>query len=290
MRNCKFCNVILNPNINWYPSNIKIGRYICIACQKIQEHGRVFDARIRKYHLKHDMIQAYGGKCNICDIDIWQFLTIDHIFNDGKIDSENIGRGTTLYAYLKRNNYPKDRYQLLCYNCNSIKGNHGFIPQKINQEKCLFCSCLLNNKNVFTFNKINNNPICKICLINRSVSIKDSSISRKIEKKQNSLNVKLKIINNYGKLCKCCGYNDFYALTIDHIFGDGSLERKNLRISGLAFYRHLIKNNYPKDNYQLLCYNCNCCKGAYGKCYHELCRERDVEKISILEYIDILKD
>lgn len=71
------------------------------------------------------------------------------------------------------------------------------------------------------------------------------------------------VLKNYGnELPKCvdCGFNDVRCLEIDHINNDGAKERKkifgNSKMAGGAFYRWLIKNNYPKG-YQVLCKNCN---------------------------------
>ena len=81
---------------------------------------------------------------------------------------------------------------------------------------------------------------------------------------------KLKVIEEYGGKCVCCGETEVKFLSIDHINGGGSEERKNglHGRNGSEFYIWLIKNNYPKDNYQILCFNCNCAKGFYGKCPH----------------------
>ena len=34
-------------------------------------------------------------------------------------------------------------------------------------------------------------------------------------------------------------------------------------------YRWLKKHGFPKEGFQLLCYNCNCAKGFFGKCPHK---------------------
>ena len=81
---------------------------------------------------------------------------------------------------------------------------------------------------------------------------------------------KQKIIDAYGGKCQCCGESIFEFLSIDHINNDGAQERKIKKNgTGGKLYRWLIKNNYPKDNYQLLCFNCNCSKGFMGYCPHE---------------------
>lgn len=83
--------------------------------------------------LRLETITAYGGKCKCCGESQPEFLTIDHIFNDGATDRKTLFRskrtgGTSMYSYLKRNGWPKDRYQLLCYNCNCAKGFIGECP------------------------------------------------------------------------------------------------------------------------------------------------------------------
>jgi len=84
--------------------------------------------------------------------------------------------------------------------------------------------------------------------------------------RQRRLNRKKKVIDHYGGECECCGIDKIELLSIDHISGGGTKHRKDLKIvvgCGAAFYRHLIRNNFPKDNYQLLCHNCNSYKEYY---------------------------
>ena len=81
--------------------------------------------------LRDEVIEGYGGKCTCCGETLREFLTIDHIHGDGKKDGE-LGRrgGRDLYRWLIENNFPKDRYQLLCMNCNWSKGCFGFCPHQ----------------------------------------------------------------------------------------------------------------------------------------------------------------
>lgn len=70
--------------------------------------------------------------------------------------------------------------------------------------------------------------------------------------------LRLEFIKEYGNQCKYCGESGPIVLTIDHIFNDGSLERRDrYNRSGSKFYQYLKTNNWPKDRYQLLCHNCN---------------------------------
>ena len=78
----------------------------------------------------------YGGnppKCICCKEKEIQFLTIDHINGiSNRKHRQEIGQGgSTLYRWLKKNNFPKG-FQVLCYNCNCSKGHYGICPHKQN--------------------------------------------------------------------------------------------------------------------------------------------------------------
>ena len=54
------------------------------------------------------------------------FLAVDHIFNDGKKQREELGHNPSIfYRWLRNHGYPKDRYRLLCHNCNCGIGMFG---------------------------------------------------------------------------------------------------------------------------------------------------------------------
>ena len=84
---------------------------------------------------------------------------------------------------------------------------------------------------------------------------------------------KKEVIAAYGGKCACCGDSHFQFLTIEHIHGNGRIDRKGK--SGSAFYGWLRRNGFPKDDYELLCINCNFAKGKYGICPHESERLQD---------------
>lgn len=77
----------------------------------------------------------------------------------------------------------------------------------------------------------------------------------------------------YGNKCACCGESRVEFLGIDHTKGGGGQHRKQLQKAGINFYCWLRQQGYPRDDYQLLCHNCNLAKGFYGYCPHE--RERE---------------
>lgn len=75
-------------------------------------------------------------------------------------------------------------------------------------------------------------------------------------------------ITAYGSKCACCGESKSEFLSIDHINGR-KLELHRKGLTGRALYKWLRTRGFPKDNYQLLCYNCNGAKGYFGYCPHE---------------------
>ena len=71
-----------------------------------------------KYHkeLREAALRAYGKRCACCGEAEEAFLLIDHVNRDGQRHRRTIGRH--IYAWLKRQGYPKDRFRVLCFNCN----------------------------------------------------------------------------------------------------------------------------------------------------------------------------
>ena len=71
------------------------------------EHYREKAIRLRK-KLKDTVYEAYGGyKCACCGETTPEFLTIDHINNDGAEHRKSIGKcGNNLLCWLKKENYP----------------------------------------------------------------------------------------------------------------------------------------------------------------------------------------
>lgn len=112
---------------------------LCILCGKPADKPKCEKCRkiavrfTRK--LKADVIDAYGGKCACCGEGNPAFMTIDHIFNDGSQHRKSVN-SKRIYGWLKKNGYPKDRYQLLCFNCNFAKRfNGGVCPHKVHALK-----------------------------------------------------------------------------------------------------------------------------------------------------------
>jgi len=143
--------------------------------------------------------------------------------------------------------------------------------KKCFEEKfCNDCLILLNENNSSKYNIDHSQYVCIECQKQRD---KRRYQDRKeiIREKQRiyDLNVKIKIIDAYGGKCVCCNENTVEFLTIDHINNDDIEDRKkNENKTGGKLYRWLIKNNFPKGDYQILCFNCNYAKSFFGYCPH----------------------
>jgi len=142
--------------------------------------------------------------------------------------------------------------------------------KKNEDKKCIDCKIILNENNSKKYNTNRGKYLCNICAKERAkIKYLNNTDYIRNQQKIYEFNNKILIIKEYGGKCACCGEDTIEFLTIDHINNNGAKERKNTKQgTGGKLYRWLIKNNFPKDNYQLLCYNCNCAKGFFGYCPH----------------------
>lgn len=97
-------------------------------CKNHMDRNRELNVKERD-RLKEDVFKHYsvdGIKCCKCGFDDIRALTIDHIDNNGaderrKLFGHRMYAGTTFYRWLRKNGYPNNGYQVLCFNCNWIK-------------------------------------------------------------------------------------------------------------------------------------------------------------------------
>lgn len=85
--------------------------------------------RMRDYYarLRNELFEAYGNKCKCCGEDRKEFFAVDHIHGGGNLEKRNLGT-RPLYRKIKAEGYPKDKYQILCHNCNMSLGFYGYCP------------------------------------------------------------------------------------------------------------------------------------------------------------------
>jgi len=257
---CRKCGVLLTDE-NWYPSFKKINNCICKKCHKKLNKEWYQNNRDRciqaskmwkqnnrdRYNqlnregyrrLINEIIDAYGGKCACCGETRKEYLTIDHVDGDGRKQRREIGVTSSdgLYRWLRQNNYPEG-FQVLCFNCNCGKRNFSVCPHN-------------------------------------EIFEEEFEAKHKTSYSKSVWKLRLNVIKGYGGKCELCGEDNPHFLTIDHVNGGGGEERKMLGSWG-ALYRKLRDNNYPRDNYRLLCYNCNCALGCKRITEEELINKKD---------------
>lgn len=74
--------------------------------------------------------------------------------------------------------------------------------------------------------------------------------------KRYNLKKRLELIKKFGGRCKKCGIDDIRVLQVDHINGNGEIERK--KFNSKTRYKMIMADDGSK--YQLLCANCNIIK------------------------------
>lgn len=84
----------------------------------------------RSKEARTKILLHYGNKCACCGETIPEFLSIDHVNNDGAKERKELKlAGYKLYNHIIRTNYPSN-YQILCRNCNWGKMICGTCPHQ----------------------------------------------------------------------------------------------------------------------------------------------------------------
>jgi hypothetical protein len=311
----------------------------CIPCQKTSSnahyHNNPQDAikksRHRRQRRREEMVAAYGGACACCGETTSEFLTLDHIEGGGKAHQREVGGPDAIVRQLQKQGWPKDKFRLLCYNCNCAIGAFGKCPHqeqiasdrtffrkppsetricsscrivaipsraeqsvpycrechnKLQRERrhltdtgdrlpdipagmgvlkfCPHCRLFMVAAKEFWKHRGNSGlqSHCKRC--SREISLarrhKDVVVSRGRDRA-----ARLEAIAAYGGKCEDCGETEWPFLTIDHINGGGTSERRTPGLKGNRYHR-LKRLGYPRDKFRLLCYNCNCSRNSGRAC------------------------
>ena len=107
----------------------------CKRCREKYTRNKDEEAKKRKerYLKQRTMVlETYSNGvpiCNCCGETTFEFLTIDHINNNGAKERKKSGRRGAMefVRWIIKNNYPKG-LQILCWNCNTAKQYHGGCP------------------------------------------------------------------------------------------------------------------------------------------------------------------
>jgi hypothetical protein len=81
--------------------------------------------------LRKDVIAGLGGVCTCCGEKNFKFLTLDHLYGGGKGHRKlRGGNNSRIYRDVRDEGFPKDKYRVLCYNCNCAIGVYGICPHQ----------------------------------------------------------------------------------------------------------------------------------------------------------------
>lgn len=105
-----------------------------VILEKLRTPENREKARIRMREstraLRLEFLKEYGGVCECCGENQYQFLSLEH--KDGRGAGAAHRRelkttsGTKIIKDLKVRGWPKDKYGILCYNCNLARGFAGY--------------------------------------------------------------------------------------------------------------------------------------------------------------------
>lgn len=235
----------------------KAPSYHCRQCtlgSRRRNRGRIStwgSATNQRHRL--DVLRHYSPelRCAICGEGHLEFLALDHIHGGGsqKRKATGLSGGYNYWMSIKRAGYP-DGYRVLCHNCNLKHGCRDFYGTGIQGKAPSDLSQYHLTVAVRRFNK--RHP-------ERAKEMAKSSATK----------MKADVMAHYGGACACCGTDDLWVLSIDHINGDGAAHRRELKARGETFGYHWLKKNGFPDGFQVLCLNCNLARGFYGYCPHE---------------------
>lgn len=211
---------------------------------------RDYDQRRRS-----ELLTSIGGECATCGFDDLRILQIDHVYGGGRQDSQRVTK--ELIARILAN---LENYQILCPNHNVIKRivneeHVGVRKRKANPpeddgtlKRCPRCEQDLP-RSKWMRNAARHDGLTVYCAECHSVDV--------IERRRRT---RVEIINLLGDKCVDCGYSeDYRALQIDHINGDGHLEEGRSRPT---YYKKVLAN---PDKYALRCANCNRLKQLFNE-------------------------
>ena len=96
--------------------------------------------RGRWERIKRAALEAYGGaRCTCCGEDHVEFLTLDHVEDDGAdqrraLTGKNLGGSANFYTWLRKEGYPPLTLEVTCMSCNAGRHRNGGICPHVGDE------------------------------------------------------------------------------------------------------------------------------------------------------------
>ena len=125
---------------------------------------------------------------------------------------------------------------------------------------------------------------CRICLVETGphnvrhrtkLQFHICKMHEDMEDKERRKRLKIQVLNHYGGKCVCCGTTTMEFLSMDHINGDGYIDRR--LGDGDHIWNQIKRDNYP-GTFQILCFNCHMAEAHYGHCPHTMLNNRRLRK------------
>lgn len=133
------------------PPRKQLGSKVCLTCgvtffQKHYSRGPCQNFEKRKFcsrkccgasirveknakqRRKEQVLKAYGGVCCCCGEHRPEFMSLDHVNNDGAEHRRQVGQ-SNVYAWAVKNGFP-DSLRLMCFNCNMGRAFFGVCPHE----------------------------------------------------------------------------------------------------------------------------------------------------------------
>lgn len=115
-------------NRRWYKANS--GKVL--ASQRIYRklHPEIIKATVKrsKRSLRLEILSEYGHRCVCCGENREPFLTIEHIGGGGESHRKSVNG--EVYRDIRKQGFPKDKYSILCWNCNCSTRFGKLCPHK----------------------------------------------------------------------------------------------------------------------------------------------------------------
>lgn len=147
MKTCSTCYK-RKPESDFY-KNLAYKDGMACSCKKcrrkvgrIRYHGnleyfrRYTNNNTKRYNrnLKRQIISAYGNKCTCCGETEERFLTLEHKNHDRAEHIKKLGYAAYIYRDVRKQGFPKDKYTILCMNCNFATRLGNICPHRESQD------------------------------------------------------------------------------------------------------------------------------------------------------------
>lgn len=94
-------------------------------------------AKRERLKLIIDAFNALGWTCSCCGEDDIRFLSLDHIEGNGGQQRKELNLNCQqIYRLARQQGFPKDKWQILCMNCNSARWQFdGICPHRLGKKE-----------------------------------------------------------------------------------------------------------------------------------------------------------